>query len=65
MPSVCCAVGCDNNKGKIKDGFKFYRIPKEITRRNKWIAAIKRDHWTPTEHSRLCSAQFVTGKKLH
>uniref|UniRef100_A0A667ZMG6 THAP-type domain-containing protein n=1 Tax=Myripristis murdjan TaxID=586833 RepID=A0A667ZMG6_9TELE len=42
MPSICCAVGCDNKR---------------------WIAAIRRDHWTPTEHSRLCSEHFVSGKK--
>ncbi|KAL1268557.1 hypothetical protein QQF64_033920 [Cirrhinus molitorella] len=62
MPSICCAVGCDNSKSQSK-GLTFYNIPKNSERRQKWIAAIKKDHWTPTEHSRLCSEHFILGKK--
>uniref|UniRef100_A0A671UY45 THAP-type domain-containing protein n=1 Tax=Sparus aurata TaxID=8175 RepID=A0A671UY45_SPAAU len=51
MPSICCAVGCNNSKSN-KDGHIFYNIPKNTERRQKWIAAIRRIHWTPTEHSR-------------
>ncbi len=32
-------------------------------RRGRWIAAIKRANWRPTEYSFVCSAHFVTGKK--
>uniref|UniRef100_A0A8C4HEU1 THAP-type domain-containing protein n=1 Tax=Dicentrarchus labrax TaxID=13489 RepID=A0A8C4HEU1_DICLA len=52
MPSTGCAVGCDNSKSK-KTGHMFYNIPINTERRHKWLVAIKRDHWTPTEHSRL------------
>ncbi|XP_041965645.1 THAP domain-containing protein 1-like isoform X1 [Alosa sapidissima] len=62
MPSICCAVGCNNSKSN-KDGHTFYNIPKNKERRQKWIAAIKRDQWTPTEHSRLCNEHFITGQK--
>uniref|UniRef100_A0A673JN47 THAP-type domain-containing protein n=1 Tax=Sinocyclocheilus rhinocerous TaxID=307959 RepID=A0A673JN47_9TELE len=61
MPSICCAVCCDNSKSQ-SNGLTFYNIPKNTERRQKWIAAIKRDHWTPTEHSRLCSEHFILGK---
>ncbi|XP_077080745.1 uncharacterized protein LOC143733085 [Siphateles boraxobius] len=64
MPSICCAVSCDNSKSQRNDKkLKFYNIPKNPERRQKWISAIKRDHWTPTEHSRLCSEHFISGTK--
>uniref|UniRef100_A0A1X7T6W7 THAP-type domain-containing protein n=1 Tax=Amphimedon queenslandica TaxID=400682 RepID=A0A1X7T6W7_AMPQE len=53
----CCAFGCTNRQGKI--GIKFYRFPSHPGRRSKWIAAIKRQNWTPSEYSRLCSADFI------
>uniref|UniRef100_A0A671TT34 THAP-type domain-containing protein n=1 Tax=Sparus aurata TaxID=8175 RepID=A0A671TT34_SPAAU len=61
MPSICCAVGCNNSKSN-KDGHIFYNIPKNTERRQKWIAAIRRIHWTPAEHSRLCNHHFISGK---
>ncbi|XP_039551068.1 THAP domain-containing protein 1-like [Pimephales promelas] len=64
MPSISCAVSCDNSKSQRYDKkLKFYNIPKNPERRHKWISAIKRDHWTPTEHSRLCSEHFISGMK--
>ncbi|KAI4830170.1 hypothetical protein KUCAC02_001820 [Chaenocephalus aceratus] len=33
-----------------------------LDRRNKWLAAIRRDHWQPTSNSRLCSQHFVSGR---
>ena len=41
---------------------KFYRFPTDTELKAKWIAAIKRENWTPNEHSRICSARFITGK---
>ncbi|XP_028429965.1 THAP domain-containing protein 4-like [Perca flavescens] len=61
MPSVCCAVGCNNNKGDPK--ISFYRLPQDENRRHQWLAAIKRTDWTPTSNTRLCSAHFVCGVK--
>uniref|UniRef100_A0A672LLN9 THAP-type domain-containing protein n=1 Tax=Sinocyclocheilus grahami TaxID=75366 RepID=A0A672LLN9_SINGR len=52
MPSICCALGCDNSKSQ-RNGLTFYNIPKNTECHQKWIAAIKRDHWNPIEHSRL------------
>lgn len=59
MVISCCAFGCTNRQGKA--GIKFFRFPKDVERRKKWIVAIKRQNWTPTEYSRVCSAHFVTG----
>ena len=47
-------------QGKV--GVKFYRFPTDTELKSKWVAAIKRENWTPNEHSRLCSAHFITGK---
>ena len=61
MPEYCCAVGCKNLRTKgSKIGF--FRVPANPEKREKWIAAIHRSNWTPTQHSRLCGAHFATGK---
>lgn len=44
-------------------GLSFYRFPVDSDRRSKWIAAVKRENWQPNEHSWVCSAHFVSGKK--
>jgi THAP domain len=56
---IYVAAGCSNNK---KDkSLSFYRFPGNKERRSRWIAAVKRAGWQPTEHSRLCSSHFVGG----
>ena len=65
----CSAVGC-NNSG-YRDGprgVKFYRYPKESSRRQKWILRVNRTEpngslWKPSTNARLCSDHFVSGKK--
>ena len=60
MPQPCCAFGCTNRK--TKDSQKqFFRIPADPDQRQRWIAAINRDNWSPTEYSRLCSDHFIEG----
>lgn len=39
MPSICCALGCDNNKSQ-KPGLTFFNILKNTELRERWIAAI-------------------------
>ena len=41
----------------------FYRFPADPDRRLKWVAALKREKWLPTQRSWLCSAHFVSGRK--
>lgn len=62
MVKSCCAVGCSRRSYR-GCGVSFYRIPADANRRSLWLAAINRKSWQPTEHSWLCSAHFVSGKK--
>ena len=62
MPKNCCAVGCSNvfRKGS---GIQFYRFPVDLERWSKWIAAVNRQNWNPTEYTWICSKHFVSGVK--
>ena len=60
MVVSCCAYGCTNRQGKV--GVKFYRFPTDTELKAKWVAAIKRENWTPNEHSRIRPIRSATGK---
>ena len=62
MPKNCCAFGCSNvyRKGC---GLQFYRFPVDSDRRRRWVAAIGRKDWAPTDYSWICSEHFATGVK--
>ncbi|XP_060776626.1 peroxynitrite isomerase THAP4-like [Neoarius graeffei] len=60
MVFACCAVGCHNRQGQ-RAGLSFYRFPTDPDKRAKWIAAVKRHDWEPTEYSRLCSDHLISG----
>lgn len=62
MPKQCCAVNCSNVfiKGS---GVKFYRFPADPERKSKWVAAVNRKDWYPTEYTWICSEHFVSGAK--
>ncbi|XP_074646237.1 THAP domain-containing protein 1-like [Tubulanus polymorphus] len=65
MGKVCVAVGC-HNRQDVSPNLHFYRIPAAsatANRRSRWIAAIRRDNWTPSPHDRLCSSHFISGQK--
>ena len=62
MVKNCCSVGC-HNVYKKRGRIHFYRFPTDPDRQAKWVTAIHREDWVPTEHSWLCSEHFVTGKK--
>ena len=61
MPIYCCAPGCSNSQQTGKN-VSFYRIPTDLERRRRWIAAINRKDWQPSVYQRLCSDHFVGGK---
>ena len=44
-------------------GIHFYRFPADVERRARWIAAIERKNFVPTEHIWLCSAHFISRQK--
>ena len=41
----------------------FYCFPTDVERRCFWIADINCKNWVPSEHSWICSAQFISGCK--
>ena len=62
MPAHCCAWGCSNRESsdsKEKRGLTFHYFPKDETRCEKWIKAVRRENpWKPTASSRICSEHF-------
>ncbi|XP_011406505.1 PREDICTED: uncharacterized protein LOC100637682 [Amphimedon queenslandica] len=60
MPS-CCAVGCHSHHKKGQN-LSFNCFPVDPLKRDRWIAAIRHENWSPTEQTRVCSRHFVTGK---
>ncbi|KAG0424546.1 hypothetical protein HPB47_028228 [Ixodes persulcatus] len=59
MPGeLCCAVGCSNNTGG-NHSVSYHRFPGESHLRLQWTRAVRRENWTPTNSSRLCSEHFT------
>ena len=64
--SFCAVGGCTNNSYRDLEsaiegrGFlRFYRLPKEPQRRDKWVARMRRQFgWRPSEHTKICSDHF-------
>ena len=48
---------------KKASGIHFYRFPTDAEKRRKWIAAVKRERWSPNQNTWICSVHFVTGEK--
>jgi hypothetical protein len=63
MVHSCCIVGCAQRQNKAKY-ISLHRIPSfPEEKRKQWINAIKRkEPWTPTQSSRVCSLHFLQGK---
>ena len=62
MPSKCAASECNNIQGECPYSFHRFPAERDLDRRERWEAAVKRDGgWRSTEYSRLCGAHFVTG----
>ena len=55
MP-CCAAVNCSN---RHEEGFRLFRFPNNKTRRDLWIAKLKRDNWKPTSCSALCEVNSI------
>ena len=41
---------------------EFYRFSTNSEQKEKWIAAINRKNWQPSNSSRICSTHFISGK---
>lgn len=57
MPNYCCVAGCKQHSAKSADE-SFHFIPKDNVLRKKWIKAIRRKNWVPSNQSRVCSRHF-------
>ena len=60
----CCVPGCSNQRGNDKiNGWKwsYYRFPKDPKQASVWMKMIRRDHWEPKNHDRICSDHFEGG----
>lgn len=55
MPNKCCVPRC---RGNYKNGSKvrIFRFPKDEELRQKWIRAIPRENFLPTENTRVSSS---------
>ncbi len=65
----CTVPGCGNRRGLDKaSGVKrvYYGYPlTDLPRMKQWLAAISRDCWYPTEHSKICSDHFLGGEAYY
>ncbi|KAJ8945280.1 hypothetical protein NQ318_016050 [Aromia moschata] len=58
MVQYCVAYGCKNLHGK-GGSIHFHSFPfKRPEILQLWLTAIRRDNWTPSRTSRLCSEHF-------
>ena len=59
MVNSCSAIGCSNRhvKGGTKAFHKFPLKNKELCKR--WVVALKRENFTPTSYSCICSDHFT------
>ncbi|XP_055943111.1 THAP domain-containing protein 1-like [Argiope bruennichi] len=56
--SACAAYGCKNRPHNKIPGITFHKFPKDISLRNEWLLALRRENFRPTKYSRLCSEHF-------
>ena len=71
MVNSCVAYNC-TNRVKPGSGISFHHFPKNEERRQKWIQAVCRKNWMPSQNSYICSVHFESkcvvirpGKKGH
>ena len=58
MPITCVAWDC-TNRMKKDSGISFHRFPhKNPQLLQKWIQAIRRENWQPTQYIYICSKHF-------
>ncbi|XP_049438610.1 peroxynitrite isomerase THAP4-like [Epinephelus fuscoguttatus] len=59
----CSVVGCSLRPGtNLMSQIKVFRFPKDTQQREAWTAAVRRENWTPSVNSRVCSTHFITGR---
>ena len=57
--TCCSAYGCSRKFNK-NDNIRFHSFPlKDKQLLKKWLAAMRRDDFLPTQHSRICGQHFL------
>jgi len=66
MTVTCCVPGCKTGYRSNKNPEKIatFQFPKDKNLRQKWIRAIPRKDWIPTNSSRVCAKHFCTNDFL-
>ena len=60
MVFTCCIPGCNTGyrSNASKEKISLYKFPKDENMRQKWIRAIPRKDWIPTDSHRVCAKHF-------
>ena len=60
---TCCVPNCYNNTREDR-GLTFYTFPRDSSKRDVWIQAIRRPIlWKPSTYHKVCANHFVGGRK--
>ncbi|KAK5648062.1 hypothetical protein RI129_002954 [Pyrocoelia pectoralis] len=63
MPVSCSAYGCTNRFSKEKK-IQFFGFPKNPEKLQSWLNRMRREDWTPTKYSKICSDHFLSSDYL-
>ena len=58
MLNHCCVFGCTVTSGKNPE-LSFFVFPKEKKLKQAWAKRIRREGFTPTNNTRVCSRHFL------
>lgn len=59
MPSTCCVTGCTSNySNKVSANITVFQFPKDEVRKQKWLTAIPRADFNPSNRSVVCILHF-------
>ncbi|KAK4289141.1 hypothetical protein Pmani_037873 [Petrolisthes manimaculis] len=59
MPVSCAAYGCTSRFNKENSPtLTFHKFPKDGELLEKWLHNVRRENFTPSKHTRLCSKHF-------
>nr|XP_023013675.1 zinc finger protein 14-like [Leptinotarsa decemlineata] len=58
MTISCAAFNCTVRYKEKKSGVSFHRFPKDKTIRRKWVAALRRKNYIPSNYATVCSNHF-------
>lgn len=59
MPTTCCVRGCRSRGSGGNNKIKYFRFPKDESRRKLWVQAIRRENFVPTNNSMVCHNHFT------